>query len=68
MQMWVQHNKCDRGHAIEEVDGNIYCFGMTDAMFEDTVYLPECKKCPRLLANNEEQIAEYIAKRKAEVE
>lgn len=66
--MWVQHNKCDKGRAIEEVDGNVYCFGITDAMFEDTVYKEACKGCPRLLANNEDKIAEWIAKQRKESE
>lgn len=68
MQMWVQHNKCDKGRAVEEVDGNVYCFGITDAMYEDTVYIEKCKGCPRLLANNEDKIAEWIAKQRKESE
>jgi hypothetical protein len=56
MSKWVQHNKCRKGRAVEEVDGVVYCFGILDGMYEDTVYREECKRCPRLLANNEDKI------------
>lgn len=60
MSRWVHHNKCSGGHAFDEVDGNTYCLGQTDAMFEDTVYITECKNCPRLLMNNEDKIEKYV--------
>lgn len=59
---YVRRNKCTGGKAFEEIDGNIYCLGQTDAAYEDVVYVPECKKCPRLLSNNDEKIEEYAKK------
>lgn len=56
MNRWVHHNKCSGGHAFDEVDGKTYCLGRTDAYFEDEVFISECKKCPRLLKNNEKEI------------
>ena len=56
---YVHHNKCDGGHAFEEVDHKIYCLGRVDAAFEVKVFADECKKCPRLLDNNEDKIDEY---------
>jgi hypothetical protein len=57
---YVHNNKCDGGHAFEEVDRKTYCLGRVDAAFEDKVFVDECKKCPRLLDNNEDKIYEYI--------
>ena len=37
-------------------------------MYEDTVYIETCKGCSRLLANNEDKIAEWIAKQRKESE
>ena len=59
----VHNNKCKGGHAFDEVDGKTYCLGRTDSYYEDTVYLPECKKCPRLLENNKEKIEAYCIER-----
>ena len=59
MSRFVHHKKCKGGHAFEEIDHNVYCLGRTDAYFEDEVFLSECKKCPRLLKNNEDKIEEY---------
>lgn len=56
---YVHYNKCTGGHAFDEIDGKTYCLGQTDAYYEDEVYLSECKKCPRLLKNNEDKIEEY---------
>ena len=57
---YVHHNKCAGGYAFEEVDHNTYCLGRADSYYEDVVFVPECKKCPRLLDNNEDKIDEYI--------
>ena len=57
---YVHHNKCDGGHAFEEVDHKIYCLGRVDSAFEVKVFADECKKCPRLLDNNEDKIDECI--------
>lgn len=65
MLRYVHHNKCSGGHAFDEIDGKTYCLGMTDPYYEDEVYIDECKKCPRLLKNNEEQIEEYAKGRTA---
>lgn len=62
MLRYVHHNKCSGGHAFDEIDGNTYCLGQTDAYFEDEVFIDECQKCPRLLKNNEDKIDEYIGK------
>ena len=53
---YVHHNKCAGGHAFLEVDNIIYCLGRVDAAFEVKVFADECKKCPRLLDNNEDKI------------
>lgn len=63
MSRFVHHKKCKGGHAFEEIDHNVYCLGRTDDYFEDEVFLPECKKCPRLLKNNEDKIEEYAKER-----
>jgi hypothetical protein len=60
---YVHHNKCDGGYAIEEVDHNTYCLGRADSYYEDVVLVPECKKCPRLIYNNEDKIDEYIKRK-----
>ena len=57
---YVHHNKCAGGHAFEEVDHKIYCLGRADAAFEVKVFADECKRCPRLIYNNEDKIDEYI--------
>lgn len=62
MGRFVHYNKCTGGHAFEEIDHKTYCLGQTDSYFEETVYLSECQKCPRLLKNNEDKIAEYAKK------
>ena len=54
---YVHHNKCAGGYAIEEVDHNT---GRADSYYEDIVLVPECKRCPRLIYNNENKIDEYI--------
>ncbi|MBO7430438.1 MAG: hypothetical protein J6U56_05435 [Spirochaetia bacterium] len=61
MNRLVHHNKCSGGHAFDEVDGKTYCLGQTDASYENEVFVPECKKCPRLLKNNEVAINEFCA-------
>lgn len=61
---YVHHNKCSGGHAFEEIDRNTYCLGRIDLYFEDEVFIDECKKCPRLLENNEEKLDEYARNRK----
>lgn len=66
MLRYVHHNKCSGGHAFDEIDGNTYCLGQTDAYFEDEVFIDECQKCPRLLRNNEDKIDEYIRKSRKE--
>lgn len=65
---YVHHNKCAGGLATEEVDHKTYCLGLIDPYFEMEVFAPECKKCPRLVHNNEDKIDEYIkqAKRRTE--
>ena len=60
---YVHHNKCAGGHAFEEVDHKIYCLGRVDAAFEIKVFADECKKCPRLLDNNEDEISDYIKRK-----
>ena len=57
---YVHHNKCAGGYAIDEVDHNTYCWGRADPYYEELVFVPECKKCPRLIYNNEDKIDEYI--------
>jgi len=57
---YVHHNKCDGGYAIDEVDHNTYCLGRADSYYDGIVLVPECKKCPRLIYNNEDKIDEYI--------
>lgn len=47
-----------------EVNSKIYCLGRVDAAFEDKVFVDECKKCPRLLDNNEDEISDYIKRKK----
>ena len=59
---YVHHNKCSGGHAFE-AHGTTYCLGQTDAYFEMEVFIDECKKCPRLLKNNEDKIEEDCIKR-----
>ncbi len=61
---YVHHNKCAGGHAFWEVDNKIYCLGRVDAAFEVKVFADECKKCPRLLDNNEDKISDYIKRKK----
>lgn len=51
---YVRHNKCVGGRATKEIDGKTYCYGLYDCETEETT--EECKKCPRLVDNNEEQI------------
>lgn len=63
---WVHHNKCTGGHAFDEVDGKTYCLGQTNSAYEETVFIPECKKCPRLLENNIDKIDEYCKRRVVE--
>ncbi len=63
---YVIHNKCHGGHAVEEVDGNTYCLGLLDLKYDRGVYAEECKDCPRLVYNNQDRIAEWIAERIAE--
>ena len=65
---YVHHNKCAGGYAFEEVDCNIYCLGRADSYYEDIVFVPECKKCPRLLDNNEDQISDYIKRKKRKID
>lgn len=43
-----------------KVDHNTYCLGRADSYYEDVVFVPECRKCPRLIYNNEDKIDEYI--------
>ena len=50
----VHHNKCPGGRATTEIDGNTYCFGLYDSATEETT--DKCRKCPRLVDNNEEKI------------
>ena len=57
---FVHHKGCKGGNAYDEVDGNTYCLGLRDMMFEDIVYCNECKECPRLLQNNEDKLNEYV--------
>ncbi len=52
---YVHHNRCQGGTAFEEVDGKVYCLGRIDSMYEDIVYIDECKHCPRLLANMDKE-------------
>lgn len=56
----IHYRKCLGGNAFEEVDGKTYCLGRTNPAYEDIVYLQECKKCPKLLDNNTEQIDEIL--------
>lgn len=56
MSRMVHNNKCTGGNAFDEVDGKTYCLGQTDPYYEDVVFVPNCKKCPRLLKNNEDKI------------
>lgn len=60
---YVHHNKCAGGHAFLEVDNIIYCLGRVDAAFEVKVFTDECKKCPKLLDNNEDKISDYIKRK-----
>jgi len=63
---YVHHNKCDGGHAIEEVDGNVYCYGRQDSMYDEMgvdeydTYDEMCKACPRFYYNNVEKIDSWI--------
>ena len=59
----IHHKKCSGGNAFEEVDGKNYCLGQTNPAYEDIVFLPECKKCPKLLENNTDRIDEFIKHR-----
>ena len=57
---FVHFRDCQGGFAFDEVDNETYCLGLQNLMYEDIVYCQECKKCPKLLANNEEKIQKYI--------
>lgn len=64
MARYVHHNKCKGGKAIDEVNGKTYCFGRVYLGYDYIVYVDECKNCPRLVYNCEEEIEKWIKENK----